>query len=283
MPLADSVLNIVSALERPEVLTHIHFGLPYVTTAHYDIYNTILGNVLSLPRICLKDLDPQIQSILKHSFSKNPFDEYIELITQYSDLERHDTPRHSLDAGLGSVIACRSVYTSALKDDYVSLGKTLRHTVKLGEDIALTTVGCVPRAWNNKTSPEVIAGLAHAYVSLIRVSTFSEVSSVALSLLAETVEKHMAITKQTSNPVSGNYGGSSFNFGIPSSLKEIEVRVDSPSFSNARIRISGGSSLSTELTFLAEETSQPDRSYLKPWGSLISMSGRAHNVCLASL
>lgn len=277
----DGISDIVSALQKNQSQKSVKFWSPNIQAAYLELYTTfakiVLGTPTSIIERCSESL---ILAITQPVFMDNSLEQDTNLTKKHAELANYFTSSNSLSSALGNAIARRAVYTSALREDITSLQTFLRHTAELNIDIALAAVKCVPDAWEHTNSPGHLSDVAQAYLGLIGVSNSPEICSAAISLLAETIDKQSVKVDLNSN--SGHLiedGIRAFDFDVTEFQKSIHERMNTPSLSNAHIRISGAIPLFKELArSLRCQPKQSDRSYLVPWGNLLATAGGVENV-----
>jgi hypothetical protein len=209
-------------------------------------------------------------------------DEFTTLTNTQSDVPKHglntNTRLHSL---LENAIVRRSVYVSAITRDLISLQKSLKYAAELNTDVALAAVDCVPNSWEKGNSLTTISDFVKGYIGLIGLSKSPEVCSVALSRLAKTIDEYFANAKLDLKPEHSSYDEvRAFKFDIAELQNSVHGRMETPSLSNARIRISGAIPLFKELTnYTTSQSGKPGRTFLEPWGELLATAGATNNVC----
>ena len=221
--------------------------------------------------------------IVTQLIAKNPsFDIVTDVTIKHSEIpgRRLDTysTLHSL---LGTAVARRSIYISAITGDINSLQKTLRCAAELNIDVGLAAIDCVPKLCGNGNPFVIMKGLAKAWLGLIKASRSSEVCSAAVYRLAETIDRYFENAKAAPQTDSLNHEEiSALHVDIAGLSDSIRGQMDTPSLSNARIRVSGAIPLFKELSiFTASQSQTLDRTFLEPWGQLLAAAGAAHNVC----
>lgn len=277
----DGLLDIASALESLEVQKRERFKSPDILAAYLEIYNTFAKIILRKDNSSNNiGLEPLIQTVTQRRFTFHSLGENTMLVNKHFNLVREaESTNHNLNSALGIAIARRSVYISAITGDIGSLGKILEYAAELNTDIALAVVDCVPNAWELSKPSTSVSDIGKTYIRLIRLSKSPEVTSAAISHLADTINKQFESTKsKLESEHLGDIKIQAFDYDIAELQDTIDGRMETPSLSNARLKISGAIPLFKEFTrLLSSQSTKPDRSYLVSWGGLLATAGDAHN------
>ena len=130
-------------------------------------------------------------------------------------------------------------------------------------------------------SRAALMGIPKAYVALLEATESPEVRSVALSALAEALDRQFQSVLELRSDENCLEVDRSFQFDTEGLRSVLESRKDIPSLSNTRIRISGCILLSE---YVSQRGIDPEmqryRPHLERWGESLCLAGNSNNVSL---
>lgn len=252
-----------------------------ILAAHMEVNNTIAKIMLSQPiNVTEAESTQTTQIIASHIFADNMVESFASFKEEYLCMSA-ETPGI---ASLCNAIVCRAIYTTALSGDDISLQDILGDIATLNTDIVLIALDCLPTAWKRHSSFKGLSGLSKAYIRLLGASKNPEVCACICNELADVLDKAFSAIK-VSGPISAE-GSDQSDIVLNDIAKELGSILrsnDSPSFSNARIRISGFLSIQEHVSKARGNNLQEGHgSQMKAWGRLLWEAGKASNVILST-
>ena len=248
-----------------------------ILAAYLEVENTVAKILLFQPinsgegqsALIIKDVARQI-------FAENAAEEFAGIKGKYVDTSLELPGVETLSY----TIVRRAIYTAALSDDEVALQTLLGDIAALNTDIVLATLDCVSVAWKNNSSIKSLYGVSKAYISLLEASKNPEVCACICYELAEILDKSFASIK-TSEPIDlGDFG--KLHIDLNDAMRQLSMTLrsnDNPSFSNARIRISGFLLIDEHTSYRHNQIPKEEyKSRMKVWGRLLWEAGNASNV-----
>jgi hypothetical protein len=221
------------------------------------------------------------ETVSTQLFTDHPFEEFTSLVEEHLQ-KIQTTGGYSSDlyAALGSAIARRAIFATALMDDVFSLPNVLVVSSALNTDITLAALECLPHAWGLNDSIDAIKGIPKAYLALLHATKFPENRSVALFALAKALDRQFSYVSEARSDENCLQVDRSFEFDTEGLRYLMEHRRGStPSLANARIRISGCLLLSEYVSQRGIDLHmQRYRSHLEIWGQTLCSAGDAKNV-----
>jgi hypothetical protein len=265
-------------LKSPKSVEFVGGEHPEILAAALEVNNTIAKILLCPPTTETEKGDAShVRSITSHLFADNAFDEFSILVEKHAAIST-ETPA---TAALGKAIVRRGIYTTALLENEGALQNIVSSIAELNTDMVLTALDCLPSAWKNLSSSKTLCGLSRAYISLLVASKAPEVRAVACYDLADVLDKGFVSIEASGS--TGNESNGQPNFDLIDITKELSSILqgnDSPSFSNAQIRISGCIMICQHISQAYDKSpTEPYRSQMKEWGQLVSAAGQSSNVC----
>jgi hypothetical protein len=269
-------LHIISSVKESRTIHFFKSIHQDILAAHLEFENTIAKILLFQPIHNGKgDSAAIITDITSQIFADNPAKEFSGIKKFYADMSIESSGVNTIS----NTMVRRAIYTIALSDDEVALQTFFNDIAALNTDIVLASLDCVSIAWKNKTVTESLYGASKAYINLLKVSINPEVCAYICYELADFLDKLFASktdigrVKQLATDLN--------NAVIQ--LDKIIQENDNPSFSNARIRISGFLMV-IEHTFYRHDQhlKREYTSRMEAWGRLLWDAGNARNVCLCA-
>lgn len=269
----------MTGLKIPKSGLFFESGSPEILAGYLELSNTIGRIILSAREYNLANSVAELQSIL---FPGAPFEDFTSLTETYLQKTQSTGGYNSdLYATLGNAIARRAIYASAMEDNATALQNILTVVAALNTDIALSALGCIPQAWQYNDSRAARIGIPKAYLGLLKATISPELRSVALCALAEALERQFTYVVDPRSDENCLQVDRSFEFDTESLRSVLECQRDSPSLSNARIRVSG-------CILISECVSQRGidfhmrryRSHLETWGHILCTAGHSRNVII---
>lgn len=171
---------------------------------------------------------------------------------------------------LRNSVSRRAIYVAALTGQAEIL-EMVTNVGKRDTDTLLAALEFMPHAWRTATTVQALKGHCEVYITAVASSESSDVRSVALTNLADVVDRIFSFEK----PILWLTDKLS---GLGSLLHS---HSGNPQLSNAEIRISGSILLYEYLQ--EQDEPEPLKQRLEAWGVMISAAGNASNVRNLSL
>lgn len=269
-------------------------GCPEILAAYLEVSNAIAQILLS-SRKTLPETSGEsyLISIMDHLFLHDSYEEFLELMKTYPTLT---ASIRGSECSVNTALACsavvrRAAFTSALREDTLSLQNVISFAAALDTDVALAAIEVISDAWGSRTSAGTLFGLINAYMGAIGITQSPEVRAVAIFDLAEVVDQLFGRIDST-HTERGQSGGApkmtqhpslDLNEMIRTEIKGLGALLQdstrTPSLSNAEIRISG-SLLVCEYVSQKHFNRALDsyKPRIEAWGKLLVGAGNANNV-----
>jgi len=154
------------------------------------------------------------------------------------------------------------IYVTAAQNDSIALWRALKLISQLSVDLTLAALSSMAEVWDFDT--EHMSSLVEAYLQVIENTESGEVRAVAVTYLADLLDKSFDGTEITKGVLWDIQN-------IPDMLQQTRL---SPKLANAQLRISGWVLL-TDVIFDSE--TRPS-SRFEAWGYMINEAGAASNV-----
>jgi hypothetical protein len=272
-------MSIISSIKKSMTMNFFRGTYRDILAAYLEVENTIAKILLFQPINSGEgDSASTIKDIAHQIFADNATEEFDAITKNYVDTSL-ESP--GVDT-LCNTIVRRAIYTAALSYDEVALQTLFGSIAALNTDIVLAALDCVSVAWKNHSSIKSLYGVSKAYIGLLEASTNPEVCACICYDLANILDKSFSSLKASEPIYLGDFG--EVDIGLNDAIHQLGITLrhnDNPSFSNARIRISG-------FLLINEHTSYrhnlvPKEEYgsrMKAWGRLLREAGNASNVYL---
>ncbi|KIN07335.1 hypothetical protein OIDMADRAFT_108260 [Oidiodendron maius Zn] len=272
----DGLTCIISSLTKSkavEIYKSIHRD---ILAVYLEVENTIAKVLLSQPPNSGKgDSASVTKDVIAQIFANNAVKEFVGMKKKYLDEFVESTGAETLS----NTIVRRAIYSAALLEDESVLQSLFGDIAVLNTDIVLVALDCVSVAWKNKISIKSLYGVSKAYINLLEASRNPEVCARICYELANILDKSFALIKTFEPMDFGDFGtiGIDLNHAI-CQLGMTLRRNDNPSFSNARIRISGFLFINEHTSYGHNQVPKGEyNSLMNAWGRLLWEAGDSSN------
>ena len=248
-----------------------------ILAVYLEVENTIAKVLLSQPSNSGKGNSESItKDVVAQIFANNAAKEFVGMKKKYLDKFVESTGTETLS----NTIVRRAIYSAALLEDESVLQGLFGDIAVLNTDIVLVALDCVSVAWKNKFSIKSLYGVSKAYINLLEASRNPEVCARICYELANILDKSFALMKTFEPMDFGDFGmiGIDLNHAICQLGMTLRCN-DNPSFSNARIRISGFLFINEHTSYRHNQVPKGEyNSLMNAWGRLLWEAGDSSNV-----